>query len=175
VDCDVFVSAAFSVRDNSDSADVPSVSAAVVHGTKAGRLHIEDTTITVDADDVNAVRSLAAKDEPFYAPSMVERGETVDPAMLDQRLELGAVTIRGDAAGLGKYGRMAVDIRNRRHESSLSDCVIRQPGPDRDGIRVVAADGVSVTDSVVDVTGVEFDVDETSAETFTQSNIVRYE
>ncbi|WP_224333078.1 hypothetical protein [Haloprofundus halobius] len=175
-DCGVVVSDAFGVADGHDESDgnaddVPSVSGAVVHGAKAGRLRVERTSIRVDADGVNAVRSLAAKDEPFYAPSMVASGETVDPATLDRRLELVGAVIRGDAAGVGRYGRMAVDIRNRRHGSTVRDCEIRQSGRERDGMRVVAADRVSVVDSVVDVTGVPFDVDDRSAETFERSGV----
>ncbi|WP_224270358.1 hypothetical protein [Haloprofundus salinisoli] len=168
VDCDVLVGDAFSDGERKSDA-VPSVSGAIVHGAKAGRLRVEETNVCVDADGVNAVRSLAAKDGQFYAPSMVERGETVDSSTLDRRLELVGVTVHGDATGVGTFGRMAVDVRNRRHDSTLRDCEIRQPGPGRDGVRVVASDRVSVVDSVVDVTGVQFDVDDRSAETFTRS------
>ncbi|KTG10677.1 hypothetical protein AUR64_05625 [Haloprofundus marisrubri] len=169
-DCDVVVGDAFG-DENSDSEAMPGISGGVVHGAKAGRLCVEATDISVDADGVNAVRSLAAKDGQFYAPSMVERGETVDAATLDRRLELVDVTIRGDAAGVGKFGRMAVDIRNRRHDSTVRNCEIRQSGRERDGVRVVAADRVSVVDSTVDVTGAQFDVDDRSAETFVQSAV----
>ncbi|WP_224448022.1 hypothetical protein [Haloprofundus salilacus] len=176
VDCDVVVAESFGVVESdvesgSKSDEVPSVSGAIVHGAKAGCLRIEETSIVVDADGVNAVRSLAAKGDPFYAPSMVEHGETVDPTTLDRRLELLDATIRGDADGVGTYGRMAVDVRNRRHDSTVRECEIRQSGRERDGVRVVAADRVSVVDSIVDVTGVQFDVDERSAETFVRSGV----
>lgn len=91
---------------------------------------VENTTITVDADNINAIRAKPPTDD------------TTDGA-----LTFTDVTIQGTAAN-----RAAVDIRNRTN-CQLNRCTITQSGANRDGIRCTGGSTVTLQDTGIDVTG----------------------
>ncbi|MHC3379725.1 twin-arginine translocation signal domain-containing protein [Haloarcula sp. H-GB5] len=103
---------------------------AIVYHPDHGSSTVRNTTIHVDKDEYNAVRAVNG-----------DSGGTEAPITLQN------VSITGDAAG-----GTAVVIADR-DRTVLRDCVIRQSGTRRDGIRFTNADRCLVTDSTIQVPG----------------------